>query len=65
MSLMPQRCPECGAAAGESHVDPCLFQLRYQAARGPLFEWLAHLPAEYERLKAQTASNAVARGETD
>ena len=60
MLPMPRGCPECGAAASEPHVHPCSFQERYQAAaRSPLFEWLASLPAEYERLKALSAANAV------
>ena len=56
---MPPTCPECGAGGGEPHVQPCSFQ-QYEAAHGPLFEWLASLPAEYERLKARAASDAVA-----
>lgn len=59
MSAMPLRCPECGAAAGEVHVQPCAFDQRYQAACGPLLKWLAGLPAEYERLKARAAADAV------
>jgi hypothetical protein len=57
MFAMPRECPECGAAAGEAHVQACSFHQRYEAARGPLFEWLASLPAEYERLKARAAAN--------
>jgi hypothetical protein len=53
---MPEACPECGAAAGEPHVGSCSFPKRYEAAGGPLFEWLASLPAEYERLKAHAAA---------
>ena len=60
MSLMPRTCPECGAPGGEPHVQPCSFHQRYEAARGPLVEWLARLPAEYERLKARAAANAAA-----
>ncbi len=60
MFTMPRECPECGAAGGEVHVQACSFHKRYEAARGPLFEWLARLPAEYERLKARAAANAVA-----
>ena len=61
MVTMPRACPECGAAGGEPHVEPCSFQQRYDAARGPLAEWLASLPAEYERLKARAAADADAR----
>src|SRR6476620_12388779 len=57
---MPRQCPECGAAAGEPHIQPCSFHQRYEAASGPLVEWLASLPAEYERLKARAAGNHVA-----
>ena len=56
MLAMPRICPECAAAAGESHVESCSFPKRYEAARGGLFEWLASLPAEYERLKARAAA---------
>ena len=59
MSAMPRRCPECGATGGEPHVQPCSFHQRYEAASGPLVEWLAGLPAEYERLKARAAADAV------
>jgi DNA-binding winged helix-turn-helix (wHTH) protein len=61
--LMPRACPECGAAGGEPHVQPCSFHRRYEAALDPLIEWLASLPAEYERLKAR-AADAVARAVT-
>ena len=57
---MPKVCPECGAAGGEPHVQSCSFHQRYEAARGPLFARLASLPAEYERLKARAAADAVA-----
>ena len=60
MLAMPRRCPECGAAGGEPHLQPCSFHQRYEAASGPLVEWLASLPAEYERLKARAAADAVA-----
>jgi len=60
MFAMLRECPECGVAAGEAHVQACSFHQRYEAARGPLFEWLASLPAEYERLKALAAANDVA-----
>jgi hypothetical protein len=60
MVAMPRQCPECGVAAGERHVQPCSFRQRYEAACGPLFAWLASLPAEYERLKARAAADAVA-----
>jgi hypothetical protein len=60
MYAVPLKCPECGSAAGELHVQPCSFRQRYEAARGPLVEWLASLPAEYERLKARAAADAVA-----
>jgi hypothetical protein len=56
---MPRACPECGAAGGEPHAIPCTFDARYRAARGPLFEWLASLPEEYERLKARAAGRAA------
>jgi hypothetical protein len=60
MLSMPGGCPECGATAGDTHVHPCSFQQRYEAAaRSGLLEWLASLPAEYERLKARAAANAV------
>jgi hypothetical protein len=65
MDPMPLRCPECGAAAGDLHVEPCSFHQRYQAACGPLLEWLANLPAEYERLKARAEADAVANGVFD
>jgi hypothetical protein len=65
MSAMPLRCPECGAAAGELHAQACAFPQRYQAACGPLLEWLASLPAEYERLKARAAAIAVTNGILD
>jgi len=65
MSVMPRACPECGAAGGEPHVQRCSFHQRYEAARGPLIEWLASLPAEYERLKANAAANAVANDRVD
>jgi hypothetical protein len=45
---------------GEPHVQPCSFQQRYEAGSGPLLEWLASLPAVYERLKAQAATGAAA-----
>jgi len=60
MFVMPRACPECGAAGGEPHVQSCSFHQRYEAARGPLIEWLAWLPAEYERLKARAVAEAVA-----
>jgi hypothetical protein len=56
MVAMLRQCPECGAGAGEPHLQPCSFHQRYEAARGPLFEWLAGLPEEYERLKAARES---------
>ena len=59
MLMMPRACPECGAAGGETHVQPCAFQEKYEATRGPLIEWLAKLPAEYERLKARAAADTV------
>ena len=59
MFVMPRACPDCGAAGGEPHVQPCSFQQRYEAARGPLFEWIASLPAEYERLKARADRQAL------
>lgn len=65
MYPVPLKCPECGAAAGEPHVQPCSFHQRYEAARGPLFEWLASLPSEYERLKARAAADADASHEFD
>lgn len=55
MVAMPRQCPECGVAAGDRHSASCSFQQRYEAASSPLFEWLANLPAEYERLKARAA----------
>ena len=65
MYPVPLQCPECGAAAGEPHGQPCSFHQRYEAARGPLFEWLASLPSEYERLKARAVAGAVANGVLD
>ena len=65
MVVMPRCCPECGAAGGEPHVEPCSFHQRYEAARGPLIEWLARLPAKYERLKACAAADAVANDRFD
>lgn len=61
MVVMPCACPECGAAAGEPHVQPCSFHQRYEAASSPLVEWLASLPAEYQRLKERAVADAVAR----
>ena len=55
MTTMSRECPECGAAAGQAHRHPCSFHERYQAASDPVSEWLASLPAEYERLKARSA----------
>ena len=60
MFVMPRECPACEAAGGEPHVQQCSFHQRYEAASGPLIEWLARLPAEYERLKARAAADAVA-----
>ena len=60
MDAVPLQCPECGAAAGEPHLQPCSFRQRYEATHGPLFEWLASLPSEYERLKARAAADAIA-----
>ena len=60
MVTMPIACPECGAAGGEAHLQRCCFQQRYEAARGPVLEWLVGLPAEYERLKARAAADALA-----
>jgi hypothetical protein len=57
---MPRQCPECGAAGGEPHAQPCSFQQRYEAAGGPLLEWILSLPAEYERLKTRAAMSAAA-----
>jgi len=65
MFVMPKACPECGAAGGEPHVRQCSFHQRYEAASGPLIEWLASLPAEYERLKAQAAPDAVGNHRLD
>jgi hypothetical protein len=65
MIAMPRQCPECAAGPGEAHVHPCSFHQRYEAARGPLVEWLAGLPAEYERLKARAPSHAVVWGRFD
>ncbi len=65
MFVMPRACPECRATGGEPHVQPCSFHQRYEAARGPLIEWLAGLPAEYERLKARAAAGAVAHDRFD
>jgi hypothetical protein len=53
------------AAGGEPHVRPCSFHQRYEAVNGPLVEWLASLPAEYERLKTRAAAGAVATGGFD
>ena len=58
MTTMPRGCPECGATADQPHVEPCSFHDRYQAACGPVAEWLASLPAEYERLKARSRQSA-------
>ena len=58
MYATPRKCPECGVAADEPHVHPCSFHERYEAAkRGPLIDWLASLPAHYERLKARVVAN--------
>lgn len=65
MFLMPRACPECGAAGGEPHAPACSFQQRYEAASGPLIQWLASLPAEYERLKGRAATDATARDEPE
>jgi len=59
--LMRQGCLECGAVAGEQHRQTCSFTERYEAAaRSPLVEWLASLPAEYERLKARATAQGLA-----
>ena len=59
MFAAPPGCPECGAAAGQPHSRACSFHERYEAAgRGPVIEWLASLPAEYERLKARAVANS-------
>jgi len=59
--LMRRGCVECGAVAGEPHLERCIFMERYEAAaRSPLVEWLASLPAEYERLKASAAAQGLA-----
>ena len=66
MVVMPSACPECGAAGGEPHVQPCSFQERYEAARTPLIEWLVSLHAEYAHLKAnarRTQSTTPTAGE--
>jgi hypothetical protein len=65
MVVMPRSCPECGAAGGQPHVPPCSFHQRYEAACGPLLAWLASLPAEYERLKARAAADAVAHEQSN
>ena len=65
MVTMPRACPECGAASGERHVQPCSFQQRYEIASGALVEWLASLPAVYERLKADAAASAGANDKFD
>jgi len=65
MLVMPKACPECGAAGGQPHVQSCSFHQRYEAARGPLIEWLASLPAEYERLKVRAAADAFANDRFD
>ena len=52
MAVMPSACPECGAAGGEPHVQPCSFQQRYEAGCNTVNEWLLSLHAEYARLKA-------------
>ena len=59
MVAMLQQCPECGVAAGDRHSQGCAFHRRYAASSGPLFEWLASLPAEYERLKARSRTDVV------
>ena len=66
MAVMPSACPECGAAGGEPHVQPCSFQQTYEAGRNPLIEWLVSLHAEYARLKAHargTRSTIATDGE--
>jgi hypothetical protein len=61
MSMRRKGCLECGAVAGEPHLERCSFSERYEAAaRSPLVEWLASLPAEYERLKARAAALGLA-----
>ena len=60
MVVKPRFCRERGAAGGEPRVQPSSFHQRYEAACGPLFAWLASQPAEYGRLKASAAADAVA-----
>ena len=58
--LMSRDCVERGLVPGEPHLQLCLFEEHYEAAvRSPLVEWLASLPAEYERLKARAAAQGL------
>jgi hypothetical protein len=54
-------CPDCGAAVGVQHAHWCAQRERHEPPYGPLLEWLAGLPREYERLKAREAARAAAR----
>ena len=58
MTTKPPECLECGAVPGQPHLTACSFHERFVAAGGPVAEWLASLPAEYERLKARAAQVA-------
>ena len=65
VTVLPSACPECGAAGGEPHVQPCSFQQRYEAGCNTLNEWLMSLHTEYARLKAnapRTRSTASTDG---
>jgi len=55
-----RRCPECAAEPGEPHIQRCFFNRQNEVACSPLVEWLAGLPAEYERLKARASPGNVA-----
>ncbi len=49
-------CPDCGAHSSAPHAHWCSSCRRHEPPHGPLLQWLASLPAEYERLKAHEAA---------
>ena len=59
MPAMPKACPECGAAGGEPHVQPCSYHQWYEVACGPQGAWHSTLPSKCERLKARAATDAA------
>ena len=54
-------CPDCGAGPDVQHAHWCSRGERHEPPYGPLLEWLASLPREYERLKAREAAHVASR----